>query len=411
MGCYGNPHVQTPHFDAFARQGLTLHTAISGTPLCRPFRAALMTGCYGHRNGMLANKSALNFGVDTDVEWSGGQWTPGDLATLGQLFRSAGYRCGYVGKWHLGDVSIDAGPLRFGFDDYWAAATQLTHNYAKWNYFTGKDQLVSGEGFFRPVMESDLALEFIRDGGPEPWFMALSWGPPHEPLKPPKGYAAPYEDVPAPPNVGTYALRAGKKLPLYYGLVAALDEEFGRLLAKLDELGLSDDTIVVYTSDHGTMLGSHDAMGKELPYSESTHVPFLIRWPGRIAPGAESTMPLGSVDILPTLAELAGLGVPEGIHGRSFAGHVLGRPDAPRQDATYLAVWEPEKRRARPWRGVRTERHLYARYRRGPWLLFDVLRDPFEMDNLVRTEPALVEEMDGRVAEMMERYGDRWEVG
>ena len=179
-GCYGDEHVATPAFDAFAAQGARLTTAVSNTPLCRPYRAALMTGELGHRNGMLTNSSRRNFGVD-----EGGQWRPPEGApTLGATFAAAGYECAYVGKWHLGWVNVPAGPLRFGFDDYWAASAYPSHTYWTWKYATDEDVFVEGGGRYRPEMETDLVLDFLAERAArpdaDPWLMVLSWGPPHD---------------------------------------------------------------------------------------------------------------------------------------------------------------------------------------------------------------------------------------
>jgi hypothetical protein len=196
-------------------------------------------------------------------------------------------------------------------------------------------------------------------------------------------------------------------LPHYYGLIEGLDVEFGRLMAELDRLGMTNDTIVVYTSDHGEMLGRHGLMGKRWPYRDSTGVPFLIRWPGRIASGETVPMPFGTPDIMPTLLGLAGLEVPAGLDGSDYSARLLGRSGAAGQEHVYLAMhfgfvpWPG-------WRGVRTERYLYARLEDRPWLLYDLQNDPFEGRNLMVEGSPLVEELDGLTLELMFGLGDTW---
>jgi arylsulfatase A-like enzyme len=201
---------------------------------------------------------------------------------------------------------------------------------------------------------------------------------------------------------------ARENLPLYYGLIEALDHEFGRLMRALDELGLSDDTLVVYTSDHGNMHGSMGSMGKEQPWVEASQVPLLMRWPGRIEAGSELGMPFGAPDILPSLAGLAGLPAPGGLDGLDLSPALLGRPGAPRREAALLAN---HLSRAIPWpgwRGVRTERYLYARTQDKKWMLYDLQNDPFEMEDLLWEDRSLRRELDALTLELMARSGDGW---
>lgn len=415
-GCYGESQIHTPRFDAFAREGLLLDTAVSTTPLCRPFRASLMTGAYAHHHGMFNNSpprvpagnprrtSEHNFGVD---EFD--QWRPKNLPTLGETFARAGYRCGYVGKWHLGNANVPRGKLRFGFDDYWAVGATPKHDYWRWRYVTNDQRMVTGDGYFRPIMETDLALDFIEAADERPWLMILSWGPPHGPFDPPEEYQH-YAGISAPPNVPAEKREVieGRTLPLYYGLIEAIDHEFGRLLDGLGKLGGAEDTLVIYTSDHGAQLQSHGVPGKEVPYSESTRVPFLLRWPGQLPAGRRMAMPFGSPDIFPTLAGLMAVPVPAGVDGTDFSGALRGTPGAARQEAAYLAAHEPRGEPWPGWRGVRTERYLYARREDAPWLLIDVANDPFEMNNLIGSDTALEAQMDALTTDLMREVGDSW---
>ncbi|GJM23128.1 MAG: sulfatase/phosphatase [Planctomycetota bacterium] len=408
LGCYGDTQVRTPHFDAFAAQGARFELALSNTPMCRPYRASLMTGCFAHHTGMVTNRSDLNPGVDAN-----GQWTPGGLPTLGAAFADAGYACGYVGKWHLGSASVDPGPLRFGFNDSWSAATSPTHTYDSWVYATGADHLVEGSGRFRPAMEVDLLLDFARAPREQPFFGVLSWGPPHAPFEPPADFRRD-EFVQPPPNIertAEYPLESVlQALTGYYGLVEAIDHEFGRLLKALDEAGLARNTIVIYTSDHGAQLGSHGVMGKVRPLRESLEVPFLVRWPEGIAPGTLIDTPFGAPDVFPTLAGLAGLPAPRGIDGDDFSPSLRGTSGAPTREAAYVASHIPIYMERPGWRGLRTRTHSFVRTKEGPSTLFEVASDPYELNNLVHARPELVAQLDAQFESLMQTHGDAWRV-
>ena len=416
VGCYGNDQLSTPHMDGLARDGLRLTSAVSSTPQCRPFRASWMSGAYSHHTGVLSNMlasapsgkndktSSRNFGIDAR-----GQWIPGKLPTLGEHFRSQGYRCGYYGKWDLGVPAVDPGPLRRGFDDGWAVWASNKHESFGGRYCLGKAERLGAGKRFRATVETDLALEFMAQDSDRPWLTVVSWGPPHGPLDAPVGY----DDrgpVRARPNIpaDTQEHVARERLPKYYGLVEAIDHELGRLLRWLEESGQAQDTLVVYTSDHGMMLGSHGLAGKELPYSESICVPFLMRWTGSLPAGASIDMPFGTPDILPTLAGLTGLGQPRDVDGADWSAVLRREPDAPRQEAAYLSAAEALHVGWPGWRGVCTQEHVYACTEDGPWLLFDRARDPYELENLVSAEPQLTSDLHDMTRALMDRLGDRW---
>lgn len=415
-GCYGESQIRTPRFDGFAQEGLRLDAAVSTTPLCRPFRASLMTGAYAHHHGMFNNRppfvpagnlretSERNFGVDAFD-----QWRPGDLPTLGETFARAGYRCGYIGKWHLGNANVPRGKLRFGFNDDWYVGATPKHDYWRHRFITNDQRMLKGEGTFVPTVETDLALDFIEAADDRPWVLILSWGPPHGPFDPPDEFKH-YDGISAPPNVpeGPREVIEGKTLPMYYALIEAIDHEFGRLVDGLGKLGGAESTLVMYTSDHGAQLQSHGLAGKEVPYSESTRVPFLMRWPGTLPEGEVTTMPIGSPDIFPTLTGLMGVPTPAGVVGTDLSAALRGVPGAARQQAAYLAAHEPRGEPWPGWRGVRTATHLYARREDAPWLLIDVANDPHEQDNLVGKSPELEAEMDTLVNDLMREVGDSW---
>ena len=393
LGCYGDRQINTPNFDKFADQGLLFKHAFSVTPVCSPFRANLMTGLYAHHNGVITNNIPLRH----------------DLDCIGRTFKDSGYVTGYIGKWHLGPVDIDKGPGRLGFD-YWAA-NYSNHNYFKWHYYTGKEEMVEGEGY-EPEMQTELCKDFLNKNKDKRWCLFISWGPPHPPYRAPSEYDH-YQELKQRPNLKyekaqNFFSEIG---PQYYGLVESIDIEFGKIMAALDELNLSENTIVVYTSDHGDMLGGQGFKQKRWPYEESINIPFLIRWPRKIQGGGKTDTLFCSIDFFPTLTGLAGLDVPSGLDGKDLSPLILGKKPDTEPEYAYLTMhygfvpWPG-------WRGIRTRDYLYARTKKRPWLLFNLNNDPYQLENLVTDsgKKVLAEEMDSYLAEIMKKVGDSWEI-
>jgi arylsulfatase A-like enzyme len=377
MGCYGDANARTPVLDAFARQGARLDAAMSNTPVCCPYRACLMSGQYAHHHGVMSN---------------GVEFRP-TVKCLAETFRDAGYETGYSGKWHIIPPQ-DAPDPTYGFP---ASGTEF--------------------GFYRTDRQSahvtDVALRFIaeKSRGPKPWLLTVSWILPHAPYQAPPGYAEHFSRITIPPNVpdGLPAENARKCLPDYYGMIESLDDEFRRLLQALDQAGVADDTIVVYSSDHGDMVGCQGLKAKRWPYEESARIPFLIRYPRGIQPGTVIADPFGSPDVYPTLAGLAGLKAPVGVDGDDFSPLLRGETTRPPRDYVYLEMqyayvpWPG-------WRALRTRQYMYARTQDKPWFLFDLKDDPWEKRNLVDdpSRQALVREFDTRLASIMRETGDSW---
>ena len=417
MGCTGNSVVKTPALDRLAAEGMLLEQAFSSCPICSPYRAQLMTGRYSHMNGVLDNEYALRR----------------DQTFLAEAFSDAGYRTGYVGKWHLGYGPYTA-EKRVGFD--YMAAYNCGHDY-----FT-KEFHENEEGPFKiekwaPEGETDLAIRFMEQhlekNEEMPFFMMLSWGPPHWPYHEyPKEYDI-YDPatVDLPPNVPMQmAAFARRELADYCGNITGLDVQMGRLLEWLDQHQLRENTIVCYTSDHGDHLSSHGygkpwdnwlhhtkRASKATPYEESIHVPFIASCPGRIPAGQKNQTLFSSVDIMPTLLSLAGVPIPAGVQGQDLSHAMLGT-DGPEPDSVYLQLlgpgWPHRGDWVGFWRGLRTERWVYARWlnTNEKWL-FDREADPFEMRNLVgRPEHAAIEEeLELRLQRWLRETDDPFETG
>ena len=406
MRCAGNPQVHTPNMDRLAREGLRLTNAIATTPVCGPNRAVLLTGSYPTTNTVLANDLPL----------------PVELPTLGTVARDQGYRTGYIGKWHLDGMPRNKftppGPRRFGWD-YWAAYN-CSHDYFHPRYYSD-DPTVIEPGGYEPVVQTDLAIKFLKQqvGAPQPFCLTLSWGPPHDPYdQVPTAYRDQYDPhkialrpnvQPDAPNALARGLDCRRVTADYYGAITALDHELGRLLDALDQLGLAENTLVVFTSDHGDMLWSHGMMKKQTPYEESILVPFIARFPGRLPAGKTSKKLLGTVDIAPTLAGWLGWKAPAQWEGRD-------RSAASAHDdwesvfiANHCRYDEAVVQDIPEWRGVRTSRYIYAEtVGRQPWLFFDNLEDPFQMRNLVADgiHQSLQDRLQRMLGEWLRRLND-----
>lgn len=428
-GYAGDEYARTPHMDRLAAEGCNVHQAISSTPVCAPYRASLMTGKYQSSTGMVINELRLSPEHDC----------------FGHALTRAGYQTGYIGKWHLWanqlghhnlikNGFVPPGAYRLGFDGFWAAYN-FNHFYYHSPYFLdGVRPHIRQD--YEPDGQTDMAIQFLRSAAhrSEPFALFLSWGPPHYPWG--NDNVAPefrelYRDVnlPLAPNYSNrsdpYA-DAWQALPEnydgvvhdwmrnYYAQTANLDGNLGRLLKALDELGIGDDTIFVFTSDHGEMFGSHGRQSKLIFYEEAARIPFLIRWPRKIRAKTVSEALLGTPDIMPTILSMLGIRIPGSVEGKDLSKAILdgGSGD---QEAAYLqgmgatAAWADGSE----WRAVRDHEYTYAIYRRdGRELLFQRRKDPFQMTNLAdeRGFSATLAHYRGLSGEWRKEQGDSFEA-
>jgi len=384
-GYAGDPNAHTPTLDRLAAASANFVNAVSGCPVCSPYRGSLMTGQYPLTHGVFIN--------DVELKPKG--------PTLGQAFQNAGYRTGYIGKWHLyGSPDGQYGrrqafiprEKQFGFE-YWKAF-ECSHNYNKSGYYEGgSPALHYWEGYDAIAQTAD-ACAFIERYAPssEPFFLMLSFGPPHNPYgTAPEAYRQLYEkrEIQLRPNVPKdRRSRAIEDLRGYYAHIAALDDCVKRLLETLDKMRIAENTIVVFTSDHGDMLGSQGLQFKQHPWDESVRVPFLIRYPRRLgAKGRSIRQPLNAPDIMPTLLSLAGIPIPESVQGADLSAYAGGeKPEDPEAGALLNLPAAFTQARAcgfAEYRGLRTACYTYVRSIDGPWLLYDNQADPYQMRNLL----------------------------
>lgn len=409
LGCYGNRDIKTPVFDRFAAEGVRFNHCVSNSPVCTPFRGMLLSGRHSLHNGAISNDIRM---------------LPGNGTSFAEVLRDAGYRTGYYGKWHLygGDRvrGIPPGPFRYGFDhEFLSNNCTLFYDAARAYYWSqdGRERKLYGD--WEPYAQTRQALEFIDAHAQEPFALFMSWHPPHNWGAAHEGYAAP-DDLLAlydpaaltlrPTVEDTSAIR--RAYQGHMAMISGLDRAFGWLLAKLEERGLTENTIVVFTSDHGDTLFSYGwKNNKGRAENLSCRVPLLVRWPAKLQPGMSDLL-VGTLDLMPTLLGLLGLPVPETCHGRDASEAVVaGRDDGVEaQPLFYL----PQN-----WRGVYTRRYTYSEAlgeadddapasREVFNALYDREHDPLETTNRFH-DPAYADAkaaLHATTHEFMERFGD-----
>ncbi len=408
FGGQGDPNLATPVLDRLAAESTQFTSAYSNHPVCSPTRATLQTGRHTHQNGFLRN----NLYLEQDPQ------------NLGYRLKDAGYRTGYIGKWHL-DGQARPGFVpphrRQGWDDFhgfnrghWYRLDQADEARAR--YFTPDGELVFSD-IYEPVLQADLAIDFMRrQKADAPWALTVAFGPPHDPYTPPPSHdrfnPADIQWRPNVPEASRQDSQTGKAIAGYYGLCELMDAQIGRLLRHLDESGEAGNTIVVFTSDHGDMLGSHGRHAKLVPFEESSGIPLYVRGPG-IRRGHQVAQPVSVIDYAPTLLALAGSAPGPRMTGQDLTPALRGGrlQDRPVLLEGFMHL-EP-----RQWRSIIAggfKLTLVAEEKEGNDTyhllnqLYDLGSDPYEMHNLYR-DPArqgLVKELTALRAEVAGRTGD-----
>ena len=381
-GYAGDPNVKTPHLDQFAKEGVNFKNAISGMPVCSPFRASLLTGQRPLTHGVFMNDVQL----DTTA------------VTMGKVFSEAGYDTGYIGKWHLDGHGrlqfIPPGNRRQGFQ-FWKG-NECTHDYNQSVYYDNNDPTRKEWEGYDTFQQTDEAIAYMnnRATAEKPFMMMLSWGTPHAPYHTaPEEYKNRYqaENIVLRDNVpDAMKERAKKDLAGYYAHITALDDMVGKIISKLKESDQLKNTIVLFTADHGDLLGSHNAYKKQQPYDESIRVPMLYRLPERFGiKSGERTAIFNSEDILPTILGLCDIEIPKTVEGINYKPYLEGK-ELVGESSLITCVqpfgqWNKQQHGGKEYRGLRTIKFTYTRDLNGPWLLFDNDEDPYQMNNLVNS--------------------------
>jgi len=415
FGSSADPNVRTPHLDRFAAGSFRFTHAISGCPVCSPYRASLMTGRFPLSHGVFVNDVPL----DTTT------------TCLAEAFSSAGYTTGYIGKWHIdgrGRECYIPARRRRGFQ-HWQAV-ECSHQYFHSPFFQNADRSKRFWSGYDAFAQTQAAGEFFRrQSGQKPFLLMISWGAPHDPYDAaPAKYKALYspESLTLRPNVPSQISDSVRRdLVGYYGHCSALDECFGQLLQTLGEQQLDRNTIIVFTSDHGDMLGSQGLWLKQKPWDESIRVPLLLRIPNATSPRSIPDVMIDGPDLMPTLLGLCGLSIPERVEGSDYSGFLLKGNPAPGGKEALIASYHPFGGwragkdggiygfTGREYRGIRTPRYTYVRSLVGPWLLYDNLVDPYQMQNLVNVPDwhKVQDTLEQRLQELLSNRNDQFRPG
>jgi len=383
-GVHGCPLDLTPNFDRVAQEGTLAAHAYTCQPVCGPARSCFQTGQYATKTGCYRNGIPL----------------PADAKTLGHYFRDAGYRTGYIGKWHLADRDPVPADQRGGYE-FWFGANALEHTSDAYDcvVYDNDERRVKLPGY-RVDALTDAAIRFVDERKDEPFFLFVSYLEPHhqnhrDDYPAPAGYEQRYAGRWTPPDLQALGGSAPQHLPGYFGMVKRLDEAFGRLLDSLTSLGLTENTVVAYTTDHGCHFKTRNGEYKRSCHDASLRLPLAITGPGFVGGGRRQEM-VSLLDLPPTLLDAAGIPIPEAMQGRSLLGLLRGGGGATEEwpGEVFAQISESQVGRC-----VRTHRWKYSvsapdkhgwndsgsdTYREE--FLYDLLADPWELTNLVAHE-------------------------
>jgi arylsulfatase A-like enzyme len=372
----------TPNLDRVAANGIRFEHAFTSQPVCSPARSTLQTGKYPTTTGVIRNGPTLK----------------PDEVTLAHLFKRHGYQTGYIGKWHLGGTGAGPVPLagRGGYDEWWTAADMLERTSTPFEgYVWDANNHKVPFNKYRPDALTDLAVDFIREKKSRPFFLFLSQLEPHHDIQvnahvAPPGYAERYRDTFwAPSDLTPYPGDWKSQLPHYYGSIARLDESFGRILRELKDQGGDKNTIVVFTSDHGSHFRTRNTEYKRSCHEGSIRIPLVFSGPG-FEPGRVVDRLVSLVDVPPTILAAAGIQAPRPMQGKSLMDLARGR-EAGWRNEIFVQMRTEALQRA-----IRTDRYKYcifdpnSRDQSAPHsqdyverYLYDLRSDPHEHVNLI----------------------------
>ncbi|NJC28330.1 sulfatase-like hydrolase/transferase [Neolewinella antarctica] len=418
LGTYGNTQIKTPNLDRFAAEGIRFDRAFTNQPVCTPYRGMIMSGMQPLKNGAFINDAPL---------------LPNKTKLLAQVLKDKGYQTAYIGKWHLlggeRDRPIPEGDLRYGFDKVLTNNCHVDFRAGKAFFWNEKDE----KEFFdkwEVYGQTDQALAYLDTVDTDkPFALVVSWHPPHDWGKF-KGVDGKMhyrydtdEEMMAVYDRDSIQLRPGiertpDRLHMYHGYMAAttgVDKAFGQLMDKLREKGMEENTLALFSADHGDMLESHHAiLPKQYPHDYSTRIPFLVRYPAKIEAGQSTDLLFGALDIMPTLLGLLDVDTPQEYDGKNLANEILtGNEDA--VDELPIWVYKRGVAKNQNWRGVITPEYTFSMGRGVDSLeitnvLFDRNADPNQLNNLFH-DPAhhdVREELRQKTFAWMRKYNDQF---
>ncbi len=413
LGCYGQQHFTTPNIDKLAEQGMRFTQHYSGATVCAPSRSALMTGLHTGHTPVRGNKE-----VQPEGQWP----LPAASFTLAEMLKAAGYRTGIFGKWGLGYPGSEGAPNSQGFDEFFGYNCQrMAHNYYPFHLWHNDRKIMLDEnegqltGIYAPAMIHQEALKFIDKNRDTTFFLFYASPLPHAELLAPDDYIAKYRDKFLPEKgykgvdkgegfrMGSYGSQP-ESHAAFVAMINYLDDQVGELVQKLQDLGIADNTIVIFTSDNGPHMEGgadpdyFDSNGplrgyKRDLYEGGIRVPMIACWPGKIRQGSASEHISAFWDVMPTVAELTGKPIPNGIDGISFLPTLLGSGDQETHDYLY---WEFHERGGRV--AIRKDNWKLIRYEvnnepQGRYQLYDLDMDKGEAHDLAVENQAKVTEL------------------
>lgn len=393
LGCYGQKKIRTPWIDQLASEGMRFTQAYAGGPVCTPSRAVLLTGLHNGHGAARDNVPHYHtYLMDQDL-------------TVAEVLKQADYMCGGVGKWSLGDQGTEGRATNQGFDMWFGYLNQDHAHYYYTEYLDDSYREVNAYRYELPgnttsrkyyshSLIAGRSLQFIRDNHDKPFFLYAAFTLPH--------YSAPSEDRDqfAVPSTEAYAAEDwDEQTKKYASMVDILDRDVGRIMELLDELGLKDNTLLIFTSDNGghqVLWEDLDTNGPLRGYKRDLteggiRVPFIVRWPDKVPAGASSDEVIAFQDMLPTLADLAGLPSPENVDGISvletFMGRKLNRERILYWDYGHCRERYDQAVRMGDWKGIRLGSG-------SPVELYDLKSDPGEAHNLAGEYPEVVSRIE-----------------
>ncbi len=380
MSHEGHPFAETPALDRLASEGVRFTRAYVTSSLCSPSRASFLTGTHPHRHGVWNNFTP----------WSN------DNQTFLELMGASGYDTAFIGKWHM-----PGGLPELRGVDHFVTFTALGGQgvYENCPLVVNGEEEPSRKRYIAEEL-TDRAIEWIAQHRERPFVLYLSHKSIHAPFTPDVQELGRHAEaaVPLPQGSHPWILQTraqyvhlnhrslSDSIRTYVEAVESMDRQIGRVLAQLDETGLTRDTMVVYASDNGHLWGEHGLVDKRWAYEESMRIPFLVRYPAlQSAPGMRVERLVQNIDLMPSLLEAAGLPIPSHVQGESFM-PLLEDPSADGRDAIYYAYYFEPPYPAPTSEAIRTERFKYIEYDGLPAELFDVAGDPRELQNLAADE-------------------------
>ncbi len=421
----GDPNVATPNLDRLCVGGVNFSSAVSGMPLCCPFRGSLLSSRYPHEC-VPGHEYPL----------------PEGQATITEPLRAAGYQTAWFGKWHLAGFKEREGragtrivpPGKRGGFDKWIG---YENNNSQWDCWVhggeGKDAFLDRLPGYETDALTDLLIAYVKEQAPlqkegkaKPFFACLSVQPPHDPYGAPEAYMARYnprrlELRPNVPRGGPLEAQVRRDLAGYYAMIENWDHNIGRLRAALDQAGIAFRTHLMVFSDHGDMHGSHGMLRKMTPHEESIRIPMIVGGEQQVYDGrvtGRPNVPFNHVDIAPTTLGLCGIAPPSWMRGVDYSGYRLASRKRPRvePDSAFLQSVVPTGHNHsvnKPWRGLLTrDGWKYTCFEGVSWGLFNLNEDPYEQANLAHNNAFRTErrKLAGRLKEWIASTGDKFSV-